>query len=105
LYIKEAIIFTKKEIPEEAKPVHFAQLLLAFVLLALVGLSFVNQDFFLYLYHVVLPFLAYYGFTIYKTGYVIWTQQIYNRKENPFIFMVSLFTVIASCIFMLSTFL
>lgn len=91
---KKAPFFSRREVPEEAKPVKFAELLIVLAILMLLALNTAIEGVSSWLFPVSIPFVAYYAWTIYKTGYAIGQHQVYQRDKNPLIYRAYLWGAI-----------
>lgn len=80
--------FSAQKIPPEAEPVQFAQHLIVFAILLLLFLSFFVDGIYSWLFPVSIPFVAYYGLTVYRTGYAIGQYTVYNRDKNPIMYRI-----------------
>lgn len=91
---KKKPLFSQREIPSEAEPVKFAQLLFVLAILLLLALNFVIEGIFSWVFPVSIPFAAYYAFTIHRTGYALGQHDVYTRDKNPIMYRAHLWGVI-----------
>ncbi|MFQ3262257.1 hypothetical protein [Reinekea sp.] len=92
---KETTLFSTDELPLEAKPVKAAQSLLVLVVLILLALNFVIEGIFSWLGPVTVPLVSYYALTIYRSGFALGRNEVYQREKNPLMFRAHFFGAIA----------
>ena len=85
---KEAVFFSRVEIPDEAEPVNSAQSLLVLAILIVLLLSFAVEGAAAWLFPVAAAMGAYYALTIHQTGHALGRNAVYQRTRNPFMFRV-----------------
>lgn len=83
---KEALFFSRKEIPAEAEPVKFAQSLFLLVLLSMLLLNFAVEGVFDWVFPISAALIGYYAWTMHRTGYAIGKHDIYHRDKTPLMF-------------------
>lgn len=85
---KETKLFSLEELPLEAKSVKAAQSLLVIAVLMLLALNFVIDGVFSWLAPVTVPLASYYALTIYRSGFALGRNEVYQRERNPLMFRV-----------------
>lgn len=88
-------LFSKTEIPTEAKPVQAAQSYIVLAALGVLALNFAVEGAFTWLYPLLVPLCGYYAFTIFRTGYAVAKNSVYQRDKNPNMYKLHLLGAIA----------
>lgn len=83
-------LFSKKEIPEPAKPVQTAQTFFMVALFMSMAFVFLADKSFDAIYIFILPFSFYHSWQVAKTGYALANNEVYHRDKNSIAYWVNL---------------
>ncbi|MBU2864567.1 hypothetical protein KO489_11985 [Reinekea forsetii] len=93
--INQKPLFSKKEIPNPAKPVQTAQHFFMLALMMSMAFVFLTNKSIDALYVFILPFSVYHSWQVAKTGYALTNNDVYHRDQNAIAYWVNLFCSVA----------